>query len=169
MNTGPEIREDPFWDFCHAFYARPGVSEVCLRLQDNVGADVTVLLYALWLATQKRRLRSDLLPDMLKKIEMWSSAVVRPLRSVRRYLKDKTDFGMPQRVAELRDTIKAQEMAAERIQIVFMTAAFPPELHDASQADTRLTARTNLTCYLDCLNGISHEGDIYILCRTIQP
>ena len=37
------------WDFSVELYARPGVAAACLALQDRAGADVCLLLAALWL------------------------------------------------------------------------------------------------------------------------
>ena len=42
----------PLWDFSLEVYGRPKVAETCLRLQDEFGVDVPVLLFAAWLAAE---------------------------------------------------------------------------------------------------------------------
>ena len=39
---------DDFWTFSGALYARPGVKDACLALQDDHGADVNMILFCLW-------------------------------------------------------------------------------------------------------------------------
>ncbi|MCG8546534.1 MAG: TIGR02444 family protein, partial [Alphaproteobacteria bacterium] len=34
-----------FWNFSLRAYARPGVADACIRLQDRYGVDVNVLFY----------------------------------------------------------------------------------------------------------------------------
>ena len=49
----------PFWTFSLGYYRGAGVSEACLELQDNCGVDVNVVLFLLWMASQKRMLAAD--------------------------------------------------------------------------------------------------------------
>lgn len=101
------------WDFSVALYARPGVAEACLQLQDRHGADVCLLLCALWLeqrgvtATPARR-------DQLRRLATpWQARVTAPLRQLRREWKTAaaTDEGL----AELRRQLAALELQAERL------------------------------------------------------
>ncbi|MDA0338846.1 MAG: TIGR02444 family protein [Proteobacteria bacterium] len=39
---------DGFWAFSTAFYDQPGVKKACLTLQDDVGADVNLVLLCAW-------------------------------------------------------------------------------------------------------------------------
>ena len=70
------------WNFALACYARPGVEALCLRLQAG-GADVCLLLCALWL--ERRRVACDgQRLDQLRAIaEPWQRQVVQPLRELR--------------------------------------------------------------------------------------
>ena len=43
-----------FWAFSLEFYARPGVAEACLALQDRHGLDVNILLLCCWLGWSGR-------------------------------------------------------------------------------------------------------------------
>jgi len=55
---------NPFWDFSLAVYRRPGVAAACLRLQDEAGVDVNLLLYFCWLATVRASARTSGRPDL---------------------------------------------------------------------------------------------------------
>jgi uncharacterized protein (TIGR02444 family) len=80
-------RDATFWDFSLRFYALPGVASACLRCQDEAGADVNLILSALWHATSGTRLREIDITTADAAIEPWREHVVRPLRTLRRALK----------------------------------------------------------------------------------
>ena len=84
MNDAPSA----FWDFSLRFYARPGVAAACLDLQDEAGADVNVVLYLLFLASQGRQLAQTEVAEIDNLVAVWREQVVRPLRSARRHLKN---------------------------------------------------------------------------------
>ena len=46
--------EEALWRFSLAFYARPGVAEALIALQDRAGLDVNLMLFALWLGVSGR-------------------------------------------------------------------------------------------------------------------
>ncbi|KFC50074.1 hypothetical protein DK37_21675, partial [Halomonas sp. SUBG004] len=46
------LQQRPLWDFALALYARPGVEQACLTLQDEAGVDVCELLFHCWLYQQ---------------------------------------------------------------------------------------------------------------------
>ncbi len=106
-----DFPDHPFWDFSLALYARPGVAESCLRLQDGLGLDVNLLLYACWKASRGVERPS---PDgwrlLVAETAVWRSQVVEPLRGVRRFLKDAEATPWS---AGLRERIKAAELDAE--------------------------------------------------------
>ena len=60
MMAGEPSDNEALWRFSLAFYARPGVSEALIGLQDRAGLDVNLVLFALWLGVSGRsRLTSD--------------------------------------------------------------------------------------------------------------
>ena len=106
-----DFPEHPFWDFSLALYAKPGIAESCLRLQDGPGLDVNLLLYACWTAaTGAGRPSADDWRRLVAGTAAWRSQVIEPLRRVRRFLKDAE--ASPGGV-ELRDRVKALELDAE--------------------------------------------------------
>ena len=97
------------WQFSLAFYAKPGVAPALLRLQDRDGSDINVILYALWLGLQGRRLDAEGLAEAAMAAAPLHAGVVEPLRALRRRLKDEPD---PE-VQRLRERIKELELEGE--------------------------------------------------------
>ena len=55
--AGKLCDDEALWRFSLTFYARPGVSEALIALQDRAGFDVNLMLFALWLGVSGRRRR----------------------------------------------------------------------------------------------------------------
>jgi uncharacterized protein (TIGR02444 family) len=104
---------NPFWDFSLEVYARPGVPEACVGLQDRRGLDVNILLFALWAGSRGRRLSKADHDALGAAAAAWQYEVVRPLRSVRRALK-KTGASAGERA--LRECVKHAELVSEEIE-----------------------------------------------------
>ena len=62
------------WDYAVDLYARPGVREACLALQDRAGADVNLLLLACWLGATGRRLDPAALARLRTDALAWQEA-----------------------------------------------------------------------------------------------
>jgi uncharacterized protein (TIGR02444 family) len=134
----------PFWDFSLGFYAQPGIAEICLDLQDRFGADVNVVLYLLWQAQRQRRLTLTEIEKLIALISNWQLHVVRPLRGVRRFLRDPGPTWSSEGVASFRQRVKGEELLAERLQQAVMENAFP----DPGQTDEiSAAAKANLENY----------------------
>lgn len=109
--------DGPHWRFALEFYAKPGVGEVCLRLQDACGVDVNVLLVAIYAAT---RLDRAIGPDEIAALDAaaapWRTRAVLPLRQVRRDLKGGVEETEAADAEALREGVKALELKAEQIE-----------------------------------------------------
>ena len=114
--------EDPwppsaFWDFSLATYARPGVADACLALQEELGIDVNLVLLACWLAHQGRCPGADLAARLRDVADGYQGPIVRPLRVARRALKaqlPRVDPALAEPLGELGRAVAAAELAAER-------------------------------------------------------
>ncbi len=99
------------WEWALQAYAREGVPQACLHLQDAHGQNVPLLLWAVWAETED----TTLLAQAAETARAWDTAAVRPLREVRRTLKAFCPpVSEPAREA-LRDDVKAVELRAERL------------------------------------------------------
>lgn len=113
---GPDGGED-LWSFAVRVYAVPGVSEACLRLQDDHGVDVPVVLFAAWTTTVAGETPPDLITEALALTEQWRRAVVEPLRAVRRHLREPREGISAAGQAQLRAAVAEVELSAERLQL----------------------------------------------------
>jgi len=109
----PEAPDNPLWLFSLRIYAAPGVADACLALQDRRDLDVNRLLHALWAGSQGRQLDTAALRRLDAVTVTWQSEVVRPLRAVRRHLKQAEATAEQE---ALRRAVKRDELAAEKIE-----------------------------------------------------
>src|SRR5258706_16099361 len=104
-----DFNDHPLWKFSLAVYSAPGVSAVCLELQERRGADVNLGLFAAFVGWSGRgRLETAVLRNCREAGRERNQGAVQALRALRRSLKG--DLGaltpaggpaLPQRVAAL--------------------------------------------------------------------
>ena len=112
-------RPQKFWDFSIELYGRPGVADACLDLQDSHGFDVNLLLYCFWYGDCLGSYDKLLLEELVKFSLTWNQGIVRPLREVRRWMKNQTQLVSENQAPQfqsLRERIKSEELSAEKIQ-----------------------------------------------------
>lgn len=114
--------EDPLSlkPFALAVYGREGVPAACLALQDGLGVDVNVLLFAAFVGAVRGEVLTE--ADVAAadaRVGGWHGDVVVALRTVRRRLKD---YAAPASgvaaAADLRRKLKGLEIEAELIELV---------------------------------------------------
>jgi len=113
---------DGLWNFARALYGSKGVGDACLQLQDESGVDVPVLLFALWLAANSVELTEAELVRIDSLIKGWREEVVRPLRTIRRRLKEGPHPAPSANTDALRNSIKAAELNSEKIELALLEA-----------------------------------------------
>lgn len=114
------------WRFCIATYRRPGVEDACIALQDTLGIDVVLLLFAAFAA------RAQGVPPTAETVAraraatmQWQGTAVRPLRTLRRQLKGGV-ASVPEALSEpFRKAIQRVELAAEAIEMNVLAALLP--------------------------------------------
>jgi uncharacterized protein (TIGR02444 family) len=106
-----------FWTWAVEAYARPGVADACLELQDRHDQCVPYLLWAAWAAAEGRVLSPEDLRQGAAVSERWQTAAVAPLRGARRAMKAPVE-GVPDDEREaLRAEVKALELKTEKVLI----------------------------------------------------
>ncbi|MEM9682386.1 MAG: TIGR02444 family protein [Pseudomonadota bacterium] len=146
--------DNPFWDYSLAVYGKPGVAEACIALQDEHGVDVNILLFVCWLATVRDApVEVDEIRRAIDQTAEWHDHVVRPLRSVRRWLKEGVD-GVPAESAEsLRGGVKKVELESERLQqeLLYALSVSTTDVR-ADAVSTRQRVEQNISKYLNLLD-----------------
>jgi uncharacterized protein (TIGR02444 family) len=136
------VSGEAFWRFSLAFYARAGVAEALIALQDRAGCDINLILFALWRGMANgHRLEPDELIAAEAAIAPLRCGVIEPLRRLRRGLKGQTDPD----IQALRRRVGALELAAER-RVQFRLAATLAE--SAAGGHRSAAAEANLALYL---------------------
>ena len=133
--------EGPQWAFALRFYGRPEVAEALLLLQDRVGADVCVVLFALFIArTQRAAVDGPDLADLDAAIADWRREVIWPLRSLRRRLRSGLSPAPAATTQALLQRIKAAEIDAEQIELAVLAQRFYERARAVDPAGVDVTA-----------------------------
>jgi uncharacterized protein (TIGR02444 family) len=137
--------DEALWRFSTAFYARAGVAEALIKLQDRAGFDVNLMLFALWFGLSGRnRFTAAELAAAERTAGPIRGDLVEPLRALRRRLRSNPDAD----IQRLREEIKRLELAAERIlqNRLARLAGMPGS--DNDPASRLAAAEANLALYL---------------------
>ncbi len=154
-----ESAGEALWRFSLALYARPGVAQALIGLQDRAGRDVNLILFALWLgAAQAHRTDRAELAVAVAAIAPLNELVA-PLRRLRRRLKSDPDG----EVQALRRRVAALELAAER-RVQQRLAASLAERRPAASADRLAAATANLAL---CLDDATDSPEANLLRRAV--
>jgi uncharacterized protein (TIGR02444 family) len=106
------------WNFVIKLYAKQGVSQACLVLQDQSGVDVSFLLTTLFYSARRQvGLTAEEIEKLDRHISDWRNETVLPLRNLRRRLKEGNPAVKGHSAGELYRQIKAAELLAEQLEI----------------------------------------------------
>ena len=145
---------EPFWDYSLALYARDGVAEACLGLQERRDLDVNLLLFCCWAGSRGRGLAAEELARLVALVGPWREGAIRPLRRLRRWLKEQ-DVAPAAATKRLRERVKADELEAEAIEQALLTRALAVP---AGRGAPAIQAR-NLVSYFAALDPAPDAAD----------
>jgi uncharacterized protein (TIGR02444 family) len=153
------------WAFAVQAYALPGVAAACLRLQDEHGLDVSVVLACLWLASRGGALDDAGLDRMLAAAAP-ARARVLELRALRRAAGSDREHD-PHAQARY-EQLQATELAAERVELssIEVALAAVPGGAAAKPAELALAA---LRRYSACCGASSCEPLLQTLVDRVLP
>jgi uncharacterized protein (TIGR02444 family) len=141
-------RDSPFWRFSVNFYSVPDVAGACLALQDKAGADVNIVMFLLWNATENRTFSAEAIADVESRIGVWRDLIVVPLRTVRRALKSPPAAVDSALAEKYRTKIKGVELEAEKLQQEALYA-LAPSLKLVRVSSPAAAARASISAYQD--------------------
>lgn len=135
------------WDFSLRQYARAGVADACLHLQDEHGVNVNLLLWCVWLEQCGITLDAARLRSAQKRIHAWDEHYIVPLRQLRRRMK--AEFGTGDAgIEQVRQQIKQAELFAEK-QLQSLLEVLPHTWESPGATSTHLPiVGENLRFYL---------------------
>jgi uncharacterized protein (TIGR02444 family) len=159
--------DNAFWQFSLAVYMAPGAGDECLAVQEDYGVDVNVLLFCAWLAHARKVALTPQDVDAIRaEVGAWHEGAVKPLRGVRRYMKNVAGDD----VAALRARVKAAELEAEQLEQAMLFSYAEAHWAWAGQAGLPATLRSNLETYLRAqgYRGPGGEGlPLQSLCTAV--
>ena len=141
------LSASPFWTFSLSVYSQMGVPEACLTLQDRAGVDVNLLLFALYLGRNGRKLAPHHVRKIAQTTEPWRAHVVVSLRAARRALKEPSPHFAGASAEQLRLKVKAAELEAERIQQDVLFVSFPAADMGLGEDDWAKACAANVDAY----------------------
>ena len=113
--TNTSRADESLWRFALTFYARHGVAETCLLLQDEHKVNVCMLIGLHWLDMNGCILSIEELVDLSEHTQKWTHEIVDPLRALRRTLKKPFEnFPQDELQEQVRSLIKQVELLAEK-------------------------------------------------------
>lgn len=168
ITMSPAIQSsNALWDFSLEQYRKPGVSELCLQLQDRYGANVNLVFWVLWLGVYGHRLDAPLLALGQARIEVWDKDYVLPLRQLRRQMKQQ--FGSDNAsIEQVRGLIKKAELMAEKqVQLILEDMA-ADHCSASPTIPANMPVRDNLYVYLDSLPASRNLADQLLVLLKLE-
>jgi uncharacterized protein (TIGR02444 family) len=126
MTSARSELEAESWAFALAIYARPGVAEACLTLQNEADVDVMLLLMATFAAVRHRNLLTAVEIEALDQAcRPWREQIVWRLRAIRTELKTGPKPAPGEATEPFRARIKALELEAEKLENRILAECLP--------------------------------------------
>jgi uncharacterized protein (TIGR02444 family) len=161
-------RDNAFWQFSLAVYAAPGVADECLALQERYGVDVNVLMFSAWIGSERKiQLTPEDIGAIAAVVTPWHESAVKPLRSVRRYMK-----GLSQsNIDNLRARVKGAELAAEQVEQAMLFAYAEERWAGAGNEPSSRAVAHNLETFLSAQGLQRRSGEeptVRCLCEAVS-
>ena len=116
------MTENKLWSFALTVYQRDSVAPACLDLQEQCQIDVPLMLCAVFACLQGKAISDEDLTQLQDLAGPWQSDIVQSLRHIRTRLKTGPKPAPNAVTEDLRNKVKAAELAAEKIQLEMMQA-----------------------------------------------
>lgn len=110
------LHDNPFWRFSLSLYQLKRIKDACLQLQDDSGANINLLFFAIWTAQQRLRFNPDWRKTFIQ-FENWHQDYTLQLRRQRDELKrlaEKADMNENGPLHRMHEHILKAEMLAEQ-------------------------------------------------------
>lgn len=108
--------QNPLWVFALKVYSNPHVEKQLLALQTQYGLSINRILFAGWLATQKKVYRSDVLE--LSPAAQWQASVTHPLRTLRYQVR--SACAENEALQAFYKAMRQAELHAEQVEIAYL-------------------------------------------------
>ena len=153
MTIDKNDHDPSLWSFSVDRYAKPGVQEAAVALQESQGADVNFLFYCVWCAVTGRDLLDvDEFEKAEKLVARWRGEITEPLRMLRNRIKADPELAEPKGAMNVRGKILDAEVESERIAQTMIESTAGPKLNKTQESPATI-AESNLKAYLNYINA----------------
>lgn len=160
---------DLFWDFSVALYETEDVKIHCLKLQDQLGLDVNIILLLCWLSSSKYGSLDKEIIEKLCQISLtWQKNILSPMRMVR-----KNVGGISGRDSRhVYKSLLQSELQAERAEQAVLIQCLDGHLINKVANKTKDHLIENMNLYILSLGKYPNADDIesinYIIDRSLN-
>lgn len=162
--------ESLFWNYSCQLFAQPAVADACLHMQNDIDADVNLLLFCCWAGDHHYPLNETDIGHLIKASEPWQTAIIRPLRDARKLMKNQI-IAMPASLhTQTINNLSEMELNAEHMAQLDLekTILFPDQAAHTETSAIDISAR-NLMLYVQKLEKTqTTDVNIYIT-RLLKP
>lgn len=154
--------DTPMWNFAVAVYGRDGVEAECLDVQERLGVDVNVLLFAAYAgAIEGVALGNDDLKTAAAEVKNWHRDVVRALRHARRALKSWSagEDAVALDAGAVRNQVKEIELRAEKIEQFMLWTWLRERIASLAHAEPSEALAANLRIVLSLAGAEGAKAD----------
>jgi uncharacterized protein (TIGR02444 family) len=156
------MQENPLWKYSLSVYGKSAVEPILLRLQDDFGADINMLLCCCWVAAEGKELVEEDLQGLMQVSARWRAECILPLRLMRRFLKSQ------QQLESMYKQVKTLELDAERWQQELLYQQLLLTWQISSKQAAAALALQNLRQYSVSLVGIDWEDIAGLLSELVE-
>jgi uncharacterized protein (TIGR02444 family) len=159
MSGRAERLEKEFWEFSEARYQLEPVKEACLRLQNEFGLSVNMLLFCLWLAeSQRQALSVEFVTQESSEFNRFDREALQPFRAKRMEAKDDENGDwLYQSLLNMELSLEEQAQAL-LIKAMLSSRSLERVVNNAEVQSLRVYLATK---------GLAMEGDLVALCKTL--
>lgn len=143
--------QNPLWDHACQVYSQVGVEAELLVLQDKHGADINLILQALWLATEGIEWTPACIPE---NYQPWVTEQVIPIRNMRRRLKTAWTEQRGVAYEGFRQQVKKLELQAEQYALAILYVHNATNSSDANMEGAELKGANT--------KGASKSGPVFL-------
>jgi uncharacterized protein (TIGR02444 family) len=152
--------ENPLWQYACQVYSQAGMEVALLALQDDHGADINLILQALWLASEGQEWTKACIPTDYAK---WMEEQVLPLRQMRRSMKAEWVEKRGPQYDGFRQQVKKLELKAEQYALGMLCACSKNIVCENIDGSGKAALENNLTL----LNQFLSLKE-YLLIQTLE-
>ena len=155
---------NPLWDYSLKLYTQEDIKQLCITLQDNYDANVNIVLWCCWYASELGQFSQEFLNQILASNAPWHDHVTRQLRQARQWLRNNQQNKL---VQPFRQQILQLEITSEAFQ---QKQLYELSVNQNKTAQNSVNAaHSNLQMYFNSLTARISEHHWQLIKMNLLP